>query len=479
MTLIDAGAEPCGDADMSGACNYSRNLASQTEFNRREFAGAARPPWTSRRTSHDELMRCLGADEFRREVPRDLAFAIVKFFYGRHAGRDRSVLGRVPVGARLAEGLIGSVMTIGGVAGMVMTGPAGALIDATSHKRNYVIIPGVCTVLASAVILLSQNFWLVAVSQIATAIAGAAIGPAVSGITLGIVRQSGFNRQVGHNQAFNHAGNMVGAGLSGLLGWMFGLTAVFWLAAVFAVLSIISVLLIPRDAIDDRVARGMKEGDSSDQASGYRVLIECKPLLVLAAALALFHLGNAAMLPLYGLAVVAEKQGDPASFVALTIVVAQGVMIIVSLIAMRMAEKEGLWLIVLISFVALPIRGLIAAFVINRWGVYPVQILDGIGAGLQSVAVPALVARILNGTGRVNVGQGAVMTMQGLGASLSPALGGWIAQEIGYSAMFMILGSFALGSVALWIGFASVLKPACAEASDQSSAAAAPLGAAA
>jgi len=63
------------------------------------------------------------------------------------------------------SGLIGSVMTIGGVAGMVMTGPAGALIDATSHKRSYVVIPGVCTVLASAVILLSQHFWLVAASQ--------------------------------------------------------------------------------------------------------------------------------------------------------------------------------------------------------------------------------------------------------------------------------------------------------------------------
>ena len=28
--------------------------------------------------------------------------------------------------------------------------------------------------------------------------------------------------------------------------------------------------------------------------------------------------------------------------------------------------------------------------------------------------------------------------------------------------MFLILGSFALGSIALWLGFASVLKPACA-----------------
>src|SRR6202042_2471499 len=115
------------------------------------------------------------------------------------------------------SGLIGTVMTIGGVAGMIMTAPAGALVDATTRKRAYVIVPGVCTVLASFLILLSQQFWLVAASQIATAIAGAAIGPAVNGITLGIVHQSGFGRQNGRNQAFNHAGNMVGAALSGFL----------------------------------------------------------------------------------------------------------------------------------------------------------------------------------------------------------------------------------------------------------------------
>jgi MFS family permease len=361
------------------------------------------------------------------------------------------------------SGLIGTVMTVGGVAGMLMTTPAGALIDATKRKKLYVIVPGICTVIASGIVLLSQSFWLVTLSQVATAIAGAAIGPAVTGITLGIVRQAGFNRQNGHNQAFNHAGNMVGAGLSGLLGWQFGFTAVLALAAAFGVLSIISVLMIPSDAIDDDEARGLAGSQDDDGAvGGFTVLLECKPLLILAAALALFHLGNGAMLPLYGLAVVSAKQADPAGFVAITIVVAQGVMILVSLIAMRLAEKQGYWLVLLISFIALPIRGVIAALVMNKWGVYPVQILDGVGAGLQSVAVPGLVARILQGSGRVNVGQGAVMTIQGLGASLSPLIGGWIAQEIGYSAMFLILGSFALGSIALWLGFASILRPACA-----------------
>jgi len=361
------------------------------------------------------------------------------------------------------SGLIGTVMTVGGVAGMLMTTPAGALIDATKRKKLYVIVPGICTVIASGIVLLSQSFWLVTLSQVATAIAGAAIGPAVAGITLGIVRQAGFNRQNGHNQAFNHAGNMVGAGLSGLLGWQFGFTAVLALAAAFGVLSIISVLMIPTDAIDDDEARGLDSGkDDGVGVGGITVLLECKPLLILAAALALFHLGNGAMLPLYGLAVVSAKQADPAGFVAITIVVAQGVMILVSLIAMRLAEKQGYWMVLLISFIALPIRGVIAALVMNKWGVYPVQILDGVGAGLQSVAVPGLVARILQGSGRVNVGQGAVMTIQGLGASLSPLIGGWIAQEIGYSAMFLILGSFALGSIALWLGFASILRPACA-----------------
>jgi MFS family permease len=117
--------------------------------------------------------------------------------------------------------------------------------------------------------------------------------------------------------------------------------------------------------------------------------------------------------------------------------------------------------VLLVSFAALPVRGLIAAFFIRYWGVFPVQLLDGVGAGLQSVAVPALVARILYGTGRVNVGQGAVMTVQGVGASLSPAIGGWLAQWQGYGPAFLMLGAFALGSLLIWTSFASIVKQAC------------------
>src|SRR4051794_21279774 len=160
------------------------------------------------------------------------------------------------------SGLIGTVMT----AGMLVMTPAGAVIDASRHKKLFVIIPGICTVIASGLVLLSQSFWVVTLSQAATAISGGAIVPAVAGITLGIFHQAGFNRQNGHNQVFNHAGNLVGAGLSGLVGWAFGLTWVLWLAAAFGVLSIASGLLIPSDAIDDDEARGLTRKKKEDKA---------------------------------------------------------------------------------------------------------------------------------------------------------------------------------------------------------------------
>lgn len=351
-------------------------------------------------------------------------------------------------------GAIGSVMTAGGIVGMLATTPGGALVDATKRKRSIVVVGCSMILLASALLWWSPTLPGVIAAQVMTALAAAALGPALSGITLGLVRQAGFDHQIARNQVGSHAGNVVAAALAGLLGWKFGFGAVFVLTGCFGVLAIISVLMIPRDAIDHRAARGMAETEDEhgEHVSGWSVLLTCKPLLVLAAALALFHLGNAAMLPLYGMAVVAAHQGDPNALTATTIIVAQATMVFASLLAMRLIRVRGHWWVLLLTFLALPLRGLIAASVIHTWGVFPVQILDGVGAGLQSVAVPALVAHLLQGTGRVNVGQGAVMTMQGVGAALSPALGGWIAQGFGYRAAFLLLGGISLLSLALWVG---------------------------
>jgi MFS family permease len=363
-------------------------------------------------------------------------------------------------------GPIGTAMSIGAVAGMLAVGPCGALVDATSHKRSWIAGAGLISLAASGLVLVDQSPWVIAATQMMACVAGAALGPGMVGLTLGVARQAGFNAQNGRNQAFNHAGNLAGAALSGLLGWRFGFTAVFWLAAVFSVLSIACVYAIPKRVVDDAEARGLADPTRGHAARprGWASLFESRPLLIAASALMLYYLGDAALLPLYGMAVVAAHQGDPAGFVALTVSVAQGVMIVTALIAMKVAARRGYWLVLLIAFAMLPIRGLIAGGLVTAWGVWPVETLDGVASGLISVAGPGLVARIMDGTGRVNAAQGAVMAAQGLGGAISPALGGWIAQAYGYPAAFAALGACALASLALWLGFARTLRTAGAAA---------------
>src|SRR5258705_12295634 len=99
-------------------------------------------------------------------------------------------------------------MTSGNVAGMLITTRVGGFIDSSRNKRMWVVIPGICVVAASAIILISQNFWAVTASQIAQSVASAAIVPAVRGITLGLVKQKGAKQHNGRNQGFKHARNL-------------------------------------------------------------------------------------------------------------------------------------------------------------------------------------------------------------------------------------------------------------------------------
>ena len=163
-------------------------------------------------------------------------------------------------------------------------------------------------IFASLAILIAPGFAFVTASQIATGIAGAAIGPAIAGLTLGIVRQDGLAAQLGRNEAWNHAGNVAAAAGAGFFGYEFGVTAVFILMTVMAVGSIIAVATIRPADIDHDVARGLEKRQDGDEEkpSGFGVLWKSTPLLILAATLMLFHFGNGAMLPLLGQQVAAQ-----------------------------------------------------------------------------------------------------------------------------------------------------------------------------
>lgn len=347
---------------------------------------------------------------------------------------------------------IGYVMTIGGIAGMLATTPLGALVDASRCKRLLLALGAILVITGSLALFVSTSFVVTAASQIGTGIVAAIIGPAIVGITLGIVGQERLSHQLGVNEAWNHGGNLVSAALAGLLGYQWGLPAVFILMALMAVGSLVCICKIRPQDIDHDVARGLEKNADHAGAglSAVEVISRSRPLLLLAITMMLFHLGNAAMLPLLGQAIVSQGLADPSAFTALTIVVAQLVMIPVALLAGRLAVRQGYWVLIMAALLVLPLRGLVAGSWNSAWALIPVQLLDGVGAGLLGVALPGLVAQILRGSGHVNSGLGAVMTIQGVGAALSPALAGLIAHRYNYGMAFIVLSAISSLGVVVW-----------------------------
>jgi MFS family permease len=99
--------------------------------------------------------------------------------------------------------------------------------------------------------------------------------------------------------------------------------------------------------------------------------------------------------------------------------------------------------ILLVGFAVLPIRAALYTLSDNSAWLIGVQLLDGVGAGIFGAITPLVIADLMRGTGRFNVAQGAVATVQGIGAASSGLVAGVIVDHFGYDAAFLSAASTA------------------------------------
>ncbi len=352
------------------------------------------------------------------------------------------------------EATVGMILTIAGIVGLISQTPAGGLIDRGRNKPRIVMIAALLVTLSSISLPIVTGFTAVAVTQSTAAIAGAVFAPAISAITLGLVGPKLFAKRVGRNEAFNHAGNAVSAALAGVLAWKFGPVVVFWLMGALTVASIVTASRIDNDDIDNAVARGLdcEPEDDCEEPSGWKMLIENKPLMIFAVTAFLFHLANAAMLTSVSQLLSRTVGKDQAtSLTAACIVAAQLVMVPVAIVVGRNTEKWGTKPLFLVAFGFLAARGALYTVSDNPWWLVGVQALDGVGAGIFGALFPVVIADLTKGTGRFNVSQGAVASVQGLGAALSATLAGAIIVWSGYTASFLTLATIAGLGLALYL----------------------------
>jgi MFS family permease len=351
---------------------------------------------------------------------------------------------------------IGFVMAVGGIASIAAQTPFGALVDRTTAKRALIVAGAVLVTAGTLAIPLFPGFSTITVLQVVTGAAGSVFAPALAATTLGIVGSRRFARRIGRNESFNHAGNASAAAVTGGLGYFFGPVVVFWVLAAMAAFSVAATLRIPRDAIDDDVARGLDQtvracAQDLRRPSGPMMLLRNRPLLIFTAAMVTFHFANAAMLPLVGQVLALHNKAVGTSLMAACVAGAQVVMVPVAFLAGAKADSWGRKPIFLVAFAVLTARGFLYTLSDNPGWLIGVQLLDGVGAGIFGALFPLVVQDLTHGTGRFNMSLGAVTTVWGVGASLSNFVAGSIVLAAGYDAAFRSLGAVAAAGLLLYL----------------------------
>jgi MFS family permease len=344
------------------------------------------------------------------------------------------------------QATIGAVLTVSGLIGITLHVPVGALIDATRHKRG-LLVGGVALLSASALAIAhAPTLPVVLAADIAMAVLGAVFAPTVAAITVGMVGRNRLAARLGRNAAFDRTGNIFIAGVAGLVGWAFSQQAVFYLTPLFGALTVAAVLAIPPRAIDHERARGLDGAQAHDHAppAGWRVLLERRPLLVLATGVALFHFANAPLVPLLGQKLALAYPGEATVLLSACIVTAQLVSIPTALLVGARADRWGRKPLLLVAFAALPLRAVLYAVSDHPAWLIAVQVLDGIGLGALEALLALVLADVMRGTGRYNAARGVVGTVQGIGGSLSNAAAGLLVVTAGYGAAFLTLAVPAL-----------------------------------
>src|SRR6185437_8528804 len=154
---------------------------------------------------------------------------------------------------------IGYVTTAGAVIVVIASTPAGALVDRFCRPR--VLLTFCCAAIAVGTLALLplRGFIPVIASQSLVALGGAVGAPAVTALTLAVVGKKGFARQQGNNEAANHTGNVVAAGMVAGLNYVLGASAAIAVLAGMAVATAISLWVIPADALDSDRACGRNQ----------------------------------------------------------------------------------------------------------------------------------------------------------------------------------------------------------------------------
>jgi MFS family permease len=354
---------------------------------------------------------------------------------------------------------IGLVLSIGSLASLLAQVPGGWLVDRVPSKRRAAAAAVIGIGVSAAVIALVPVFAAVVAAKLLHVGASTVLGPAIAAITLGLVGHAAVGPRLGRNARFAAIGNGLAAGVMGACGYFVSAQAVFFVTALLTIPTLLALWRIRASEVDPVRADGGVEDCGSRGDSGLARLLRKPALLVFASCVLLFHLGNAAMLPLVGSDVTMRSGQWATVLVAACIIAPQLVIALVAPTVGHLAQGWGRRPLLLIGFAALPLRGALLAWTVDPYVIVAVQALDGLSGAVLGVLVPLVLADLSRGTGRFNLAQGIVGSATGIGATLSTSGAGYLADKLGTGRAFAGLAVAAVAAFGLLLVLMPETKP--------------------
>lgn len=350
---------------------------------------------------------------------------------------------------------IGVALSIGTVTAMASQVPAGAVVDAS---RSKVAVAGI-SLLAFTISALMFALWpiqlFVYLAEVLHGFSSCTLGPAIAALSLGLAGSAAMGMRLGRNARFASIGNGVGAALMGAAGSLLNERAVFFLTALLTLPAFFALLPLRRYS---RVAPAAPAPEPG-RRGGWKVMLDRRLLLFSLCAM-LFTFANAPLLPLAAAGLTAKAGHLASLLIGLCIVLPQILVALGSPLVGRMADAHGRRPLLALGCFMLPLRAVVFAASGNPAVVLAVQLLDGVAAACFGIMVPLITSDIAGRSGHYNLALGTVGFAIGVGATVSTAAAGWVADQFGHAMAFLDLGAIGLAATLAALGLVPETRPA-------------------
>jgi MFS family permease len=249
---------------------------------------------------------------------------------------------------------IGLVLTVGSLAALIGQMPGGMVVDRARSER---LVAAIAIAVSAVAFVAMPIFSVIVAASILHSAASCLLGPAMAAISLGLVGHAAIGERLGRNARFASIGDGLAAAAMGACGYFLSAGSVFIVTAVLVGPALLALSTISSREIDpDSAHGGIPQPPAARQPTDIRHLLRNRPLLILAGCILLFHLANAAMLPLVGSILTNRSSNWATVLIAVCIVAPQ---IIVAVLSPWVGRQAGVWgrrPLLLIAFAVLPIR---------------------------------------------------------------------------------------------------------------------------